>query len=188
MAPVVFTSVQPEDTSVDGYPFTVAQFQQALTLHDLNDAVDTDLSPFASHGGRLIMNNGWSDTSIAPLISVAYYTAVQHDLGASTVDEFMRLFTIPGMGHCSGGDGFSQFDTLSPLMMLVEHGQKPAMLVADKVQLGRSFGGPDGRGGQQQTAPYAKANQPAQASRPIYRFRRLHMPQARRRRTLPTSR
>ena len=44
------------------------------------------------------------------------------------------------------------------------------MLIADKIQANRGMAGPDGRGGRQQTAPYAPANQPAQASRPIYPF------------------
>ena len=42
-------------------------FRRATELHSLNDATDTDLRPFASHGGKLIMYHGWSDTSIAPL-------------------------------------------------------------------------------------------------------------------------
>lgn len=116
------------------------------------------------------MYHGWSDTSIAPMISVAYYTAVQRDLGAANVDQFLRLFMLPGMEHCGNGDGFSQFDTLTPLMAWVEQGRAPASLVADKVQAGRGMAGPDGRGGRQQTAPYARAKQPALSDRPIYPF------------------
>ena len=52
----------------------------------------------------------------------------------------------------------------------LEQGQAPTMLVGEKVQAGRGMAGPDGRGGRQQTAPYAPTNQPAQASRPIYPF------------------
>jgi hypothetical protein len=59
-------------------------------LIGLNDATDTDLRPFASHGRKLIMYHGWSDTSIAPMISVAYYTSVQRDLGETNVDRFMQ--------------------------------------------------------------------------------------------------
>lgn len=77
---------------------------------------------------------------------------------------------IPGMGHCGGGDGFPQFDTLSPLMEWVEQGVAPAMLLADKIEGGRGMAGPDGRGGCTQTAPYARPNQPALASRPLYPF------------------
>ena len=170
MAPVVFLKATRADVDTFNYPFTVEQFRRAVELHDLNDATDTDLRPFASHGGKLIMYHGWSDISIAPLMSVAYYTAVQRDLGAANVDRFMKLFMIPGMGHCGGGDGFSQFDTLSPLMAWVEQGKAPAMLVADKIEAGRGMAGPDGRGGRSQTAPYARENQPAKTSRPIYPF------------------
>lgn len=177
MAPVVFPTVTSADTNIADYPFTMEQFRRAIALHGLNDATDTDLRPFASRGGKLIMYHGWSDTSIAPMISVAYYTAVQRELGAAKVDRFLRLFMIPGMGHCGGGDGFPQFDTLSPLIAWVEQGEAPAMLVADKTG-GRGMGGPDGRGGRQQTAPYAHPNQPAQASRPIYPFPELAHAQA----------
>lgn len=133
MAPVVFAQETPADVDIAHYPFTIAQFDRAIVLHSLNDAVDTDLRPFAAHGGKLIMYHGWSDTSIAPLISVAYFRAVQREMGTAEVDRFLRLFMLPGMGHCGGGDGFSQFDTLSPLMAWVEQGRSPAMLVADKV-------------------------------------------------------
>lgn len=166
----------PADVDIAHYPFTVEQFRRATVLHSLNDATDTNLRPFASHDGRLIMYHGWSDTSIAPLMSVAYYTAVQRTLGKETVDHFYRLFMIPGMGHCGGGDGFSQFDTLSPLMAWVEQGKAPAMLVGEKVAPGTGMAGPDGRGGRTQTAPYARPNQPAQASRPIYPFPQIPLP------------
>ena len=171
MAPVVFTVVIPSDTNTAAYPFTMEQFRRVTELHDLNDAVDTDLRPFAAHGGKLILYHGWSDTSIPPLTTVAYYTAVQRDLGKANADQFLKLFMIPGMGHCGGGDGFSQLETLTPLMAWVEQGKAPTMLEGDKVPGGRGpGGGPDGRGGRSQTAPYATAKQPTLASRPIYPF------------------
>lgn len=171
MAPVVFPAVTPSDTNTTAYPFTMEQFRRVTELHDLNDAVDTDLRPFASHGGKLILYHGWSDTSIPPLTTVAYFTAVQRDLGDAKVDRFLKLFMVPGMGHCGGGDGFSQLETLTPLMAWVEQGKAPIMLEGDKVQGGRGPGsGPDGRGGRTQTAPYATAKQPSLASRPIYPF------------------
>lgn len=176
MAPVVFSRATAADTNISSYPFTMEQFRRATELHGLDDATDTDLRPFASHDGKLIRYHGWSDTSIAPLISVAYYTAVQRDLGSANVGRFLRLFMIPGMGHCGGGDGFPQFDTLSPLIAWVEQGQAPAMLVADKIDAARGMAGPDGRGGRAQTAPFARPNQPALASRPIYPLPQIARP------------
>ncbi len=72
-----------------------------------------------------------------PLTTVVYYTAVQRDLGDANVDRFLKLFMVPGMGHCGGGDGFSQLETLTPLMAWVEQGKAPIMLEGDKVQGGR---------------------------------------------------
>lgn len=50
------------------------------------------------------------------------------------------------------------------------------MLVADKVEPGRGMAGPDGRGGRAQTAPYARPEQAALASRPIYPFPQIPRP------------
>ena len=123
------------------------------------------------------MYHGWSDTSIAPLISVAYYSAVQRDLGKENVDRFLRLFMLPGMGHCGGGDGFSQLDTLTPLMAWVEQSKAPAMLIAGKLPAVRGMAaGPDGRGGRMQTAPYATPQQTTLATRPIYPFPEIPHP------------
>jgi feruloyl esterase len=171
---VVFADATAEDAQAVHYPFTIAQYQRAIQRHGLNDATNPDLRPFANHGGKLILWHGWSDDSIAPMISIAYYRAVQKEIGVETADRFVRLFMIPGVGHCGGGDGFSQIDTLTPLMAWVERGHAPAEIVADKVAAasgGPGMGpGPDGRGGKAQSAPYAREKQAAVSSRPIYPF------------------
>jgi len=172
MTSVVFADATAADAQAARYPFTVAQYQRAIQRHSLNDATNPDLRPFASHGGKLILWHGWSDDSIAPMISIAYYRAVQKEIGAEAADRFVRLFMIPGVGHCGGGDGFSQIDTLTPLMAWVEGGHAPAEIVADKVAaVSAAMGpGPDGRGGKTQSAPYARNNQTVVSSRPIYPF------------------
>lgn len=176
MAPVVYSDPRPAEMQAATFPFTAAQFARVGALHPVMDATDPDLRPFAAHGGKLLMYHGWSDTSIAPMISIAYAAAVRRTMGASAAERMMRLYMIPGMSHCGGGDGFPQIDTLSPLIAWVERGQAPAMLVADRIDDGtRMSGGPDGRGGgpgggmgaPRPVAPYAKVAAPALASRPL---------------------
>ena len=43
---------------------------------------------------------------------------------------FARLFLVPGMGHCSGGPGTTQFDTLTPIVKWVEQGIAPDTIIA----------------------------------------------------------
>jgi len=45
---------------------------------------------------------------------------------------FIRLFMVPGMGHCAGGPGPNSFDALSPLIQWVEQGVAPSRIVATK--------------------------------------------------------
>lgn len=176
MVPVVSLAPTPAESDPRTFPFTTAEFDHLQALHGLNDATDPDLRGFASHGGKLLMWQGWADFSIAPAISVAYYRAVQAQMGVAPTDRFLRLFMIPGVGHCGGGDGFTQIDTLSPLIAWVENARAPAQLVADRVaQRGNGpMGGSDGRGGgmgkMAERPPVATPNQPALASRPIYPF------------------
>jgi feruloyl esterase len=91
-------------------------------------------------------------------------------MGAAKTDSFTRLYLMPGVGHCGGGDGYTQFDLLSPLMAWVEKGQAPKELVAGKVppepRGGR--GGPPG--GAAVTSPLAQPDRTPLATRPVYPF------------------
>jgi Tannase and feruloyl esterase len=73
------------------------------------DATDPNLSRFASHGGKLILFQGWSDAAIPPQGTIAYRDQVAHVMGTARAASFMRLFMVPGMHHCAGGTGPSEF-------------------------------------------------------------------------------
>jgi feruloyl esterase len=119
------------------------------------NALDTDLTPFASHGGKLIMFHGFADALISPQMTIDYYLLVQRALqqrdqnqAQALTDEqsFFRLFLAPGMGHCSGGPGPNAFgqlggtpvpadpqhDVLRALVDWVKSGEPPSQLIATK--------------------------------------------------------
>jgi feruloyl esterase len=104
------------------------------------DARNPNLEPFFRHGGKLIQYHGWNDNLIPPLNSVNYYNSVARVLGgAAKVSGSYRLFMVPGMAHCSGGDGTDRFDALRPLERWVEEGKAPDSITAaryadDKVE------------------------------------------------------
>jgi len=104
----------------------------------LIDAVDPNLEPFFSHKGKLIMYHGWSDQLIAPGNSVNYYESVAKKMGGAskTADE-IRLFMVPGMAHCAGGEGPNTFDMVSAMEQWVEQGHAPEQIIASQSQNGR---------------------------------------------------
>jgi feruloyl esterase len=102
------------------------------------NALDPDLGKFAARGGKLIQYHGWSDPQIAPESSVAYFKSVLDKSGAKTVDNFYRLFMVPGMGHCTGGDGTSTFDALASLEQWVEQKKAPQQIPAARVRDGKT--------------------------------------------------
>ena len=101
------------------------------------NATNPDIQPFLSRGGKLIQYHGWSDPQIAPSFSVAYYQSVVDKLGgASRVTPAYRLFMVPGMAHCGGGEGTSQFDMLAALEQWVEAKKAPESIPASRVRNG----------------------------------------------------
>jgi feruloyl esterase len=62
---------------------------------------------FRARGGRLILYQGWADYQISPLMDVDFYDRIVARYGQAATDDFLRFFMLPGMGHCSGGVGFS---------------------------------------------------------------------------------
>src|SRR5262249_30189421 len=103
------------------------------------NAVDADLSKFTAHGGKLLMYHGWSDPGIPPYNSVNYYQSVQKTLGkTSSARDSVRLFMVPGMGHCGGGDGTSTFDMVAAIDKWVETRVAPTSISASKMTDGKA--------------------------------------------------
>jgi feruloyl esterase len=107
------------------------------TAGDL-DAMDANIKPFLSRGGKMIQYHGWADPQIAPRSSVNYYKAVlESQGGASQVMGSYRLFMVPGMAHCGGGDGTSTFDMLTALEQWVEARKAPDRIEASRTRDGK---------------------------------------------------
>ena len=86
------------------------------TIGATMNSSDTNLKPFFDHGGKLLMYHGWADPGIPAGNSVEYYTKVLKGIGGeSRASNSIRLFMLPGVGHCGGGDGPSTFDSLGAL-------------------------------------------------------------------------
>ena len=103
------------------------------------NAMDANLQPFLARGGKLIQYHGWADQQIPPGTSPEYYQAVvERAGGADKVKSGYRLFMVPGMGHCGGGDGTATFDMLAALDRWVEKGQAPDSIPASRVLDGRA--------------------------------------------------
>jgi len=122
-------------------------FDSDLALADRPDvapvnAVDPDLRKFFARGGKLLLVDGWSDTSVPPKVALNYYKAVLSKTGAKAVKESMRFFMVPGMGHGPGTTGEENFnyDALGVIEQWKQTGKAPEELVFDHYRNGRPAG------------------------------------------------
>ena len=99
------------------------------------DATNPDLRAFEAHGGKLLMYHGWNDTTITPNSTIYYYESVVQEMGDSAKD-MTRLFMVPGMGHCEGGDGPYQFELLTTMERWREKGKAPKEIPARNPESG----------------------------------------------------
>jgi feruloyl esterase len=104
------------------------------------NSINSDLRPFRDRGGKLIQYHGWADWGITPYNSIDYFNSVVSTVGGSTsaearveVQDFHRLFLMPGVSHCRGGDGPDVFDGLGALEAWVERGEAPVRIHAAKI-------------------------------------------------------
>jgi len=93
-----------------------------------------DLRRFKAAGGKLLSYQGGNDTLEIPGAVFDYYETVEKTIGGrAATRDFYRLFMIPGMNHCGGGDGAFAFDYLSYLEAWVEHGKAPDVMIGAHV-------------------------------------------------------
>jgi feruloyl esterase len=98
-------------------------------LRTIMDADDPDLRTFTGRGGKLLMYHGWNDAAIPAGATIDYFDRLRAFQGP-TSDSQIRLFMVPGMMHCLGGVGPTDFNMLAPLDAWVEAGTVPERIVA----------------------------------------------------------
>ena len=96
--------------------------------------MSSDLRRFALAGGKLLMYHGFADPIVVSQDTINYLERIMSEqhLTLAQAQVFVRLFMVPGMGHCSGGAGPNVFDALTPLMQWVENGLEPTQIIATK--------------------------------------------------------
>lgn len=133
----------------EGWDWRTFDFDRDVELVDAKlartlNAVDPDLRDFKARGGKLIVYHGWNDPGVMPQQTLDYYDNVveyaaksQGVDGKAYTDEYLRLFMVPGMGHCRGGTGPDQADWVAALAGWVEKGQAPTSITAQRVDQGK---------------------------------------------------
>ena len=92
-------------------------------------ARSSDLSKFRQNGGKLLVWIGNADAAVGVNETIGWYKQVDQRQGGKAAD-FARLFTVPGMNHCSGGPATDKFDMLTALENWVERGVAPDSIPA----------------------------------------------------------
>jgi feruloyl esterase len=100
------------------------------------NATNPDLRAFKARGGKVLMYHGWQDAAISPRNTIDYYTSVQKRMGGRQ-DDFIRLFMVPGMGHCRGGNGANDINWMAALERWRESKTAPASILATRVSENR---------------------------------------------------
>lgn len=106
-----------------------AEFARAKAkMGPIIDSDSADLSAFRKRGGKLIQYHGWNDPAIPARSSVVYAEDLRRTMG--DLSGFYRLYLVPGMLHCAGGNGPGNVDWLGTLDAWVSGGPAPAGLTA----------------------------------------------------------
>ncbi|MGR9355903.1 tannase/feruloyl esterase family alpha/beta hydrolase [Rhizobium leguminosarum] len=167
---LIFEEPTPTGYKLSGLKFDQATFDRLRSRYTLLDATNPDLSAFEADGGKLIVWHGWADPHISPMNSIAYHQAVRKQMGEERAEGFERLYMLPGVYHCSGGEGPSELDLLTPLMMWVETGVAPDAILTRqaKARAANGFGQPGDR------APLLAKGGEIQAQGTTYRERPVY--------------
>ncbi len=94
------------------------------------DATSTDYSGFRDRGSKMIIYHGWYDHALSAFATIEHYNAVQKE--DSGVNDYLRLFLLPGVMHCAGGPGPWEVDWLELVREWVELGNAPKRVTISK--------------------------------------------------------
>jgi feruloyl esterase len=95
-------------------------------LTALQDVNSTDLRPFTTNGGKLLLLHGTADELVSHRATVEYYDRLVQAMGQREVDEFTRFYLVPGANHANLTAAFAAgWDSLTALDRWVTTGVAP---------------------------------------------------------------
>jgi len=94
----------------------------------MGDGDSPFLSTFALKG-KMIVYNGMSDQGMATPYIADWYNRMVAATGQPGADA-VRLFTVPGMLHCGGGEATDRFEMLDAIVGWVENDRAPERIIA----------------------------------------------------------
>ncbi|WP_337264855.1 MULTISPECIES: tannase/feruloyl esterase family alpha/beta hydrolase [unclassified Serratia (in: enterobacteria)] len=101
-----------------------AYTQRVQQVSAITDATNPDISEFLGHQHRLILLHGLADEVISPNSTIAWYQAMTDNVGQDAVNQGVRFYTVPGMGHGTGSF-LPAWNSLTALENWVERGVAP---------------------------------------------------------------
>ena len=110
-------------------------YQQTRHAASFLDATSTDYQAFHKRGGKMLLYHGWSDPALSALATIEHYEAVQKQ--DPNLQDYVRLYLLPGVLHCGDGPGPSQTDWLQLVRDWVENGQAPEKVVLSRRRKGQ---------------------------------------------------
>jgi hypothetical protein len=97
------------------------------------NSTSIDYSQFKKNGGKMLIYQGWSDFVISAFKTIQYYSEIKS--ADNNAEEYIRLYLIPGGGHCGIGDiGPTNVDWLDYMRNWVENGNPPEKVILSKSQ------------------------------------------------------
>ncbi len=114
--------------NVDAEFFIASSLEEAIG----SSATQYNVSGFVGKGGKHLFYHGEADAWFSANETVRYFKQMgETNAWLKTADDYSRLYLVPGMGHCAGGQQtLDSFDLLTPLVSWVEEGTAPAEVVA----------------------------------------------------------
>ncbi|KAJ7462071.1 Tannase/feruloyl esterase [Mycena latifolia] len=77
-----------------------------------DSATNPNITAFVARGGKMIQYVGWNDQYLSPFASIHWHDEVDSFMTTNThytTSDYYRLFVVPGMKHCGGGEGANFF-------------------------------------------------------------------------------
>ncbi|KAF3031516.1 hypothetical protein E8E11_000447 [Didymella keratinophila] len=99
------------------YNYTTFDFQDDVRTVDivagpLITATSLRLDALEGRGGKLITTQGWANLFNAPTWPIDQHDAARAIYGEKALNDFWRLFMVPGGGHCGSAASYSQMPAL----------------------------------------------------------------------------